>query len=104
MTEAPISVVHLLWSGRIGGIERLVHDLAVEQQELGLDVSVAFGQDSGFFAGAVRRDGVRVINLGLRSGYDMWPRSLSRGSELVGEADVVHLHGFNLPMATIAAR
>lgn len=104
MSAAEFSVVHLLWNGRIGGIERLVHDLAREQKRLGLDVSVAFGQDTGFFAGAVRQAGVRVINLGLRSGYDMRPASITRGARLLGEADVVHLHGFNLPMAAIAAR
>src|SRR5439155_3473643 len=59
-TDSSMSVVHVLWSGGVGGIERLVHDLAREQSRLGFRVSVAFAQPSGPFARRLREGGVPV--------------------------------------------
>jgi glycosyltransferase involved in cell wall biosynthesis len=97
-------VAHVLWGGQVGGIERLVHDLAAEQTRLGMDVSVAFGQAEGFFVGEIRKLGVRIIDLGLRSGYDLWPAKLSRASGLLEESEVLHAHGFNLPLSIAMRR
>lgn len=91
-------VTHVLWSGEVGGIERLVHDLVDEQMRLGVDVSVAFGQARGFFAEQIRALGTQVIDLGLRSGYDLWPRKLARAGEVLRASGVLHAHGFNLPL------
>jgi glycosyltransferase involved in cell wall biosynthesis len=100
------SVVHVLWSGGVGGIERLVHDLAREQLRQGMRVGVAFGQPSEPFASAVRAAGIPVIDLAIRSGYELHPARLVRATRALRRWDVVHLHGFNLPLATvtIAAR
>jgi glycosyltransferase involved in cell wall biosynthesis len=95
-------VVHVLWSGGVGGIERLVHDLAGEQARRGLDVSVAFGRPVGPFATSLRDAGVRVVDLGLRSGYDLRPPRLACGARCMRAADVVHLHGYNVPFAAMA--
>jgi glycosyltransferase involved in cell wall biosynthesis len=97
-----ISVAHVLWSGGVGGIERFVHDLALEQQRQGLEVSVVFGQLSGPFGVAMPASGTPVLDLGLRSGYDVRPRVIRRGVAAVKHFDVLHLHGFNLPFAAIA--
>lgn len=98
------SVAHVLWNGRIGGIERLVHDLAIEQLNTGVDVTVAFGQATGHFAGVLQAAGVHVVDLQLRSGFDVRVARLSSSARLLAESDVVHLHGFNPPMAGVAAR
>jgi glycosyltransferase involved in cell wall biosynthesis len=100
----PGSVAHVLWSGGVGGIERLVHDLAVEQGRQGLNVSVAFGQLRGRFGAALAESGARTVDLALRSGYDLRPSVIRRGAAAVKEADVVHLHAFNLPIAAIALK
>jgi glycosyltransferase involved in cell wall biosynthesis len=105
VTSSPhLLVTHVLWEGQVGGIERLVHDLAAEQSRLGMDVGVAFGQPKGFFVEEIGRLGIRIIDLGLRSGYDLWPAKLSRASELLGESDVLHAHGFNLPLSIAMRR
>jgi len=96
------SVAHLLWSGGIGGIERVVHDLALEQQRQGLGVAVVFGRLHGPFGEALRAHGTPVVDLGLRDGYDLRPRMLRRGLAAVKGVEVLHLHGFNLPFAAIA--
>jgi glycosyltransferase involved in cell wall biosynthesis len=97
-------VAHVLWSGRVGGIERLVGDLAAEQIGQGLGLIVAFGQAKGPFVERVRRAGARVVDLGLASGYDLRPSRIALGAAALRTADVVHLHGFNVPIALMAGR
>ncbi len=98
------SLGHVVWSGRIGGIERLVCDLAAEQVRIGLNVSVAFGQASGPFVTEMADVGVRIADLALANGRDLRPHRIGRGAALLHELDVLHLHGFNLPIALIAIR
>jgi glycosyltransferase involved in cell wall biosynthesis len=96
-----IRVSHVLWSGGIGGIERLVHDLAREQRRQGIDVSVVFGQADGLFTGRLRSEGFEVGDLALRSGWDLRQGALAEGRRLLGERDIVHMHGFNLAFAAV---
>jgi glycosyltransferase involved in cell wall biosynthesis len=98
------SVAHVLWSGNVGGIERLVCDLADEQVQQGLHVTVAFGRAEGPFVLEARERGVNVFDLALSSGYDVRPSRMTRGEELLGESDVLHLHGFNISFAVLAGR
>lgn len=98
------SVTHVLWRGGTGGVERLVHDLSVEQRRLGTTVAVAFGQAEGPFAEALEQAGIPVLDLGFRSGYDLRPGAIGRARKLLRRADVVHVHGFNLPLAATVAR
>jgi glycosyltransferase involved in cell wall biosynthesis len=103
-TCAAPSVTHVLWSGGAGGIERLVHDLALCQRELGSTVTIAFAQESGVFACGAREAGLPVIDLGFRSGFDAHPRRLRAAIRAFRNADVVHLHGFNVPLGFCAWR
>ena len=98
------SVIHVLWSGGAGGIERLVHDVALCQRELGSAVTIAFGHESGVFARRTREAGLPVIDLGFRSGFDAHPRRLRAAIGAFRDADVVHLHGFNIPLGFCASR
>jgi glycosyltransferase involved in cell wall biosynthesis len=98
------SVVHVLWGGRLGGIERLVHDLAAEQSQRGFEVAAAFGQAEGFFADRIRELPLPVIELGLGSGRDLWPRRIAAGARLLSPYDLVHAHGYNLPLDRIMRR
>lgn len=96
------SVVHVTWSAEIGGIERLVRDLAAEQARNGIAVAVALGQARGPFAGRLRDEGISVVDLDFGSGWDVRPRHIARTANLLSAADVVHLHGFNLSLAAAA--
>lgn len=100
--QALPSVVHVLWTGQLGGIERLVHDLALEQNRVGMPVRVAVGRPSGPFTERLRGSAVPVVDLRLRSGYDLRPLNLLRGARLLRGSDLLHLHGFNLPVAAMA--
>jgi glycosyltransferase involved in cell wall biosynthesis len=98
------SVAHVLWSGNVGGIERLVCDLVAEQMRKGLVVTVAFGRMEGPFVERIARSGAHVVDLDLASGYDLRPPRIRRGANALREVDIVHLHGFNLSIAAIARR
>lgn len=102
--QATPSVVHVLWSGGTGGIERLVFDLACRQSREGMRVAVAFGQATGPFADACRRTGISVLDLGLHSGLDLVPGRILAGARRLRDADLVHLHAFNLPFAALVMR
>jgi glycosyltransferase involved in cell wall biosynthesis len=98
------SVVHVLWSGQLGGIERLVHDLAVEQRGRGLEVAVAFGKAEGFFADRIRELSFPVIDLDVRTGRDLSLGRTSAGAELLSPYDLIHAHGYNVPLDRIMSR
>jgi glycosyltransferase involved in cell wall biosynthesis len=103
MTEdRPLSVAHVLWDGSVGGIQRLVHQLALHQRDSGLTVAVAFGQARGQFAAAMRDSGLPVRDLGIRSGFDLRPWHLRSAARALAGSDVIHLHGFNVPFGAIA--
>ena len=94
-TVAWPSIVHVLWSGNVGGIERLTTDLAAEQVRQGMRVGVAFGRAAGPFVESVQAAGAEVVDLGFANGYDLRPRRLSRVALRLAWANVIHLHGYN---------
>lgn len=96
------AVVHVVWRGHVGGIERLVNDLAAEQRRRGIRVTVAFGQCEGPYVDGIRAAGAEVIDLRLASGYDLRPGRVFAGARALRRADVVHMHGFNLSVGLLA--
>jgi glycosyltransferase involved in cell wall biosynthesis len=97
-------VVHVLWDGQVGGVERLVRDLAEAQLAAGDSAGVALARDRGPLAAELTDRGVPVLELGLVSGYDLRPARLRDASARIRAWDVVHLHAFNLPLAIAATR
>jgi len=100
-----VRVVHYLWSAQIGGIERLVLDLAVAQRAAGgIDPAVLLGTGKGQLLDHYRRAPVDVEVGGLRGGADLSPARLRRVTRYFGDADVVHLHAFHPLVARAATR
>ena len=100
----PKKVVHYLWSAGIGGIEKLVFDLAVNQNSRDeIDVAVLFGSRKGQSCGRFQSSGLEVLESGLKSGSDV---SLSKLRRLIGifrAFHILHLHGFH-PLVSLAAK
>jgi glycosyltransferase involved in cell wall biosynthesis len=67
-------------------------------------VSVAFAQANGAFADRCRARGLRVVDLGLESGYDVRPWTLRRAAASLAKAEIVHAHAFNLPLGRVFRR
>lgn len=65
------SILHLLWTGEIGGAERAVYQLVREQRRRGLNVGVLFGRATGLYANALKDEGCPVMSLGARGGTDV---------------------------------
>lgn len=98
-------VVHYLWSAQIGGIERLVLDLATEQRSRGgIDPVVLLGAGRGAFLERYRGSPVPVEVGGLRGGADLSPGKLRRLTGLFAGADVVHFHAYHPLVASAAKR
>lgn len=96
-----MKVLHVLWSGRIGGIERVVYDLACAQRRAGIQVGLLMGQAEGEFYQKAMVSGIPVVNLQLRSGFDIAAMAVSRSYQTMKQIDIIHYHGF-LPVAALA--
>lgn len=103
-TTRQFSIAHVLWSGHVGGIERLATDLAAEQVRYGMRVGLAFGQAAGPFCESAEATGSEVADLGFATGYDIRPRRISRATSMLSWADVIHLHGYNLAFDRLCHR
>jgi glycosyltransferase involved in cell wall biosynthesis len=86
-----MKVIHLLWSGAIGGAARAAYQLASYQTaHEEFEVALGFGQARGEFADRAIRDGVIVHDFRLTSGYDL--RSSRRTVGILQQYDVHHFH------------
>ena len=95
-------VAHVLWGGRVGGIQRIVHNLALEQAKLGIKPTIFLGNEGGEFVDRWERAGIEVRSLGFKSGHDVDPRILRAAAAELKSFDLVHLHNFNLPLTALA--
>lgn len=96
--RSPASVAHVIWEGCIGGIERLVHQMAKCQIRDGMHVAVAFADPVGPFAEALAADQVDVLDLGVSSGFELRPSIIRETARRLRPFDVLHVHAFNVPL------
>jgi len=67
-----MEVIHILWSGRIGGKERAVYQLARSQlAHSRFRPAVAFGRAEGHYVEEFRKLGCPVVDLSMRRGADV---------------------------------
>jgi len=87
-----LRIVHVVESLDRGGLERVVCDLAREQQVSGHDVSVVCLFRDGLLGDEARQAGIPLRVVGKRSGFDV--PALLRLRRWIGAADpdVVHTH------------
>lgn len=99
-----LRVVHVLWTADIGGIERLVLDLAHRQAaNSDVDVGILFGRGGGAFMDEFHQLDLPIHTLDMRSGYDLRRALYRRAVEILGRYDIVHFHSFN-PLLARATR
>jgi glycosyltransferase involved in cell wall biosynthesis len=96
-----MNVVHILWSGQVGGIERVAYDLAQAQQCLGLHPQWLLGSAGGLFQQQASAAGIPVTSLGLGTARQTGLTNWRVAWRLARRADVLHFHGFTAALAAL---
>jgi glycosyltransferase involved in cell wall biosynthesis len=103
MINKPVKIVHYLWSAEIGGIQRLVLDLATfQQQDAGLRVTVLLGKGQGRLIHQFEERGCNIAIVGLKSGYSFSCFKLWWLVNIFRQFDLIHLHSIH-PLVCLAA-
>ncbi|MGY0557200.1 MULTISPECIES: glycosyltransferase [unclassified Lysobacter] len=89
-----LGIVHVVDSLELGGLERVVTDLAIEQAAHGHRVVVLSIAAGGSFEADLDAAGVRVIVAGKRRTFDIGVLRALRRAVNGCDADVVHTHNF----------
>jgi glycosyltransferase involved in cell wall biosynthesis len=98
----PVKVAHVIHGLEVGGLERLVVDLAGRSRAFGVEPSlVAFGEDGPVRAWA-EAAGIPVTPLGAVRG--MTPRALRRLGRALSTVSVAHAHDLGPWLNAVAAR
>lgn len=91
-----IKILHILWDANIGGIQKLVLELAKHQNARPqTEVAVVFLKTKGPLLNAFMSSGVTIHSLHMLNGYDVRPRTLFKLRSIVRAYDVIHMHSFN---------
>ncbi|MGD1847760.1 MAG: glycosyltransferase family 4 protein [Salibacteraceae bacterium] len=91
---AKLRICHCLWTGEVGGIERVTTTLVLAQKQKHT-VGVLFGKAGGPFYQQLRTAGVPAHILGMKSGFTFSPRLLQQATSFFQQFDVIHLQAFN---------
>lgn len=85
-------ILHLNWSGNIGGIENYTINLAKKQRELGLDARIGYLSKVGILGDYARRFDIPVTEFGMSSGFDIFNFKAYINYIKSYKPDVVHAH------------
>jgi glycosyltransferase involved in cell wall biosynthesis len=95
-------VLHVLWSLEIGGAERAVYQLVLEQRRRGIEADVAVASAPGLYGTSLQERGVTVHELRCRSAADVL-RSV-RLATIARAYSLVHVHAIEPLLMAAAAR
>ncbi|MTE26541.1 glycosyltransferase family 4 protein [Winogradskyella ouciana] len=91
-----MKILHCINNPHIGGIERLVIELAIEQKSKGLDVSIMLDTTKGQYYDYLEKQGIPILISGLKGGYDINYTTYQNLKSDFGNFAIVHLHNFSL--------
>lgn len=97
-----MKILHVMWTLGVGGIERLVLDLATLQRDRGDEPSVLVANRDGEFAQAFEAANIAIIEAGVTRGYQPPVQHNRRIAETMRAADIIHMHAFNPFFARLA--
>lgn len=90
-----MKIIHCLNSPHIGGIERLVIDLAVEQKKKGLNVTIMLNSRKGQYYEYLEKYDIPIIDSNIESGFEFNPIKNKYLKQIFGRFDIIHLHSFS---------
>lgn len=95
-------VLHIIWNAKFGGIEKLVYELAQEQNKGSkIQAGVLIAQAEGEFLKKFQSANFHCHYLKLGSGFSLSWSSYKKALKTVRDYDVLHLHFFNPTLAFV---
>lgn len=97
-----IKILHILYSEDVGGIAKINYMLAkIQAQDAELETAFLFGKGEGWLFNKVKYFGVKIYNIGLKSGFDFSLLKLIKIVNIMKNYDILQYHSFN-PILAIA--
>tara|TARA_B100000780_G_scaffold277884_1_gene249722 strand:+ start:4396 stop:5475 length:1080 start_codon:yes stop_codon:yes gene_type:complete len=90
-----MKLLHCLNSPKIGGIERLVINLAVEQKSIGIDVAIMLDSVDGEYYKTIIENEIDIILSGVQSGFEISLFKCQNLKQQFKIFDVIHFHHFS---------
>lgn len=97
-----MKLLHCLSAPKIGGIERLVIELAISQHKSGIDVSIMLDSRKGEYYEYLIKQNIPLLDSGIKSGFDFNYKTYQKVKLQFKSFGVVHLHSFS-PLQLTAA-
>jgi glycosyltransferase involved in cell wall biosynthesis len=98
-----MKVLHIIWNAKFGGIEKLVYDLAVAQNELeGIEAHIFIAKEEGEFLDKFKVTNLQLYFSKLKKGFDLNLIEYRKIRLLFKKYEVVHFHIFN-PLLILCA-
>jgi glycosyltransferase involved in cell wall biosynthesis len=91
-----MKILHCINSPSIGGIERLVIDLAVSQKERGSDVSIMLGTLEGQYYEYLIKQDIELLESNIKNGFDFSIKTYNKVLAVFNTFDIIHLHNFSV--------
>jgi glycosyltransferase involved in cell wall biosynthesis len=98
-----MKLLHCINSPHIGGIERLVIELAIAQKKKGINVSIMLNTKEGqYFEHLIKQD-IPILYSGIKNGFDFNLSTYKKLKQKFSAFNVVHMHSFS-PLRSFAAK
>ena len=90
-----MKLLHCLNSPKIGGIERLVINLAIEQKSKGIDITIMLDSIDGAYYNTIIENEIDVIMSNVQSGFDLSLFKYHSLNKQFRDFDIIHFHHFS---------
>ncbi|MDD7886239.1 glycosyltransferase family 4 protein [Flavivirga sp. 57AJ16] len=98
-----MKVLHCINSPQIGGIERLVIDLAIEQKKQGIEVAIILDTREGQYYEYLLNQNIPILDSGIKNGFCLNYKTFKQLKRSFKAFQIIHLHNFSF-MRSIAAK
>jgi glycosyltransferase involved in cell wall biosynthesis len=87
-----MKILHINWSGELGGAENIVYIIAKEQVKTGNDVTIAYMANKLVYGNRAKKEGIKVVEFNMCYGFDIG--NFKRYIDYIKEErfDIIHDH------------
>lgn len=98
-----MKILHCINSPHIGGIERLVINLAIAQQKSDVDVSIMLNTRDGQYYNYLNEQGIPILDSNIKGGFDLNLSTYKALKHKFNTFQIIHMHSFS-PICALAAK